>query len=199
MRRDLLAGVMVTGLAAAVTMGVAACALSPTGITDGSGRVARVSPSGPYVYFYVDGTLRPLPRDRASATADDSSSLKPPLPTAGFADDPQSKQVWLSLESLRHGPTAAERSAGVTTEVPEEVPLTSISVTGDAIVVAVGMDGQDLSDRALTQIGCTLTSAMSVSGRVWTGTITVVKGPGITRRAVPPCDVTDLTALPYAA
>jgi len=193
-RRGLLAGAMVVSLAT----GVAACALRPTEIADGSGPVARISPPGAYVFFYVNGALRPLPVDRGSATPGDNVPIVPALPTAGV-DDPRSRVVWNSLESLRDGPTAAERSAGVTTALPDGVALASLSATDDAVLVGIGFDSPDLPEPALAQLSCTITSAVSAPGRVWTGTITLMKGPRDARRSVPPCDIGNLEALPYSA
>jgi len=194
--RGLLAGALV----ACAATGLAACALQPTGITDGSGRLTRVSPAGPYVFFYVNGTLRPLLPDRSVATPDrELPGAIFPLPTAGVDDDPRSRTVWSSLQSLGGGPTPAQRSAGVTTALPDGVALASLSATDDAVLVGMGLDSPDLPEPALVQLSCTLTSAMSAPGKIWTGTITMVKAPGDTRRSVPPCDIRYLEALPYSA
>lgn len=181
----------------AVVVGVAACSLRPTGITDGDGPVARVSSTGTYVFFYVHETLRPLPRNRTFAP-DTPFSVGPPVPTAGVDDDPRSRAIWWLLESLREGPTAAERSAGVSTAFPEQVMFAFLSVTDDAVLVGVGLKSPELAEPALTQLSCTLTSMMSGAGRWWTGTVTVAKGPGDARRTVPPCDIRILEALPYS-
>ena len=94
MRRGVLACAVVVCLVTGTALTTAACALRPTGITDGAGRVARVSPGGPYVFFYVNGVLRPLPRNRDSAAPDEHSSVGPPVPTVGVNDDPRSRAVW---------------------------------------------------------------------------------------------------------
>jgi hypothetical protein len=186
-------------LAGALVASLSACALQPTEITDGGGRVTRISPAHPYVFFYVNGSLRPLPRDRVSASpATDPFTFMPPPPTAGL-DDPRSVGVWYSLESLRDGPTAAERAAGVTTALPDRVALASLSVGDQAVLIGVGFDSPDLPETALAQLSCTVTSAMSEPGRTWTGTVTLVKGTADTRLVVAPCDTRYLEALPYAA
>ncbi|HZM77948.1 MAG TPA: hypothetical protein VFC19_19695 [Candidatus Limnocylindrales bacterium] len=182
-----------------MAMSTAACALRPTEIADGGGRVARVSPTSPYVFFYVNGALRPLPRGRGLSSPDDNPSIRPPAPTAGVGDDPRSRAVWSSLESLSAGPTPAERSAGVTTALPERVALASLSVTDNTVLVGVALGSPNLPEPALMQLSCTLTSAMSGSGRVWTGTITLMRSPGDARRPVPPCDISNLQALPFSA
>ncbi|WP_034286782.1 hypothetical protein [Amycolatopsis benzoatilytica] len=129
---------LLAGLAAVAVL-VAGCGVRPSGVIPGGDAPSGPAAPGPStatLYFVLNGTVVPVPRDGIGAAPADRVRL------------------------LAAGPTDAERATGYTTEVP---PLGApMAISG--FTAHLGIDVRTLSPNAVTQIVCTILAAGSDAG-----------------------------------
>ena len=126
---------LLAGLLAVAVLGTG-CGVRPSGVIlggDAPSGPAAPGPSAATLYFVLNGTVVPVPRDGIGAAPADRVRL------------------------LEAGPTSAERATGYTTEVP---PLGSPMIVS-GFTAELGIDVTTLTPNAVTQIVCTILAAGS--------------------------------------
>ncbi|WP_434451368.1 GerMN domain-containing protein [Lentzea sp. E54] len=117
----------------AVLAVLAACGVRPTdpipGLEAPSGPVENAAPS---VYWVSEGRVVPVGRPQGSLTGFDVIAL------------------------LAQGPTNAEQSRGLTTEVPFDAVPATVDRVANGLDVTLSTDVSQLSGAAVQQIVCTL-------------------------------------------
>lgn len=184
-------------LTVAGVVGLAGCGVQPTAPIYAGVVPGQMRTDGPYAYFIVRNTPRPVllvSRKPGSSPSSRDSTGEPPQ-TGGSPsapDTPPSDVLAAALDRLAHGPTAAERSAGVRTDLPAGIAIDVQSRGRESVVVRVrpGVDG--FGPLGTVQIACTATRAAPKEP----AEIVIVTPDGVPHPA-PACGQ-HLTELPFA-
>ena len=184
-------------LAAFTVVGLAGCGVQSTSPIYAGEVPGQMRTDGPYVYFIVGNTPRPVllvPRKPGSSPSGRDSSLGPSQmgsPPSALST-PTPDVLAAALDRLALGPTAAERAAGVRTDLPVGIAIQVQSRDQDSVVMRVRPGVDRFGPLGTAQISCTVIRAASKAP----AEIAIVTPDGVHRPA-PACG-RNVNELPFA-